>query len=551
MSFLVQRGYFNKSEKYTPEYCFGGTELFVSKNVKILKNDDVTVFVTGTILEPDDVVLENLADISSIAGTYAYVKVNNNDNTLVVGTEKMGFFPVYYSRSEDHILCGISLPHLKYRLKVATPNYEAWNELLNTGDILGSHTVIQEIQRLLPGEKIVISRTGETKLVRDQCFSTPLYADAHSYIKENNRLLNECISKIRIYSDSLLLPLTAGGDSRRLAAALYKNRFSPRTLTQAAASGEGVDIDTAVASDIAKRLGWEHEGLPQPDACQLQLDFLEKDYWTGFESFSHYWAINMNRSLESSVTLIDGIVGDVTINNHYFKTYPELINGGGSYSEVAETLTRDDILFKFKPSVVNVALPESVEQELRKYDFDANVLTKFKIFNHTRRNTGSWLYPFILSGHDIVLPYSYLPLFKQSLSLLPEEKKGFFYNQQNCLREEFFDIAELPSTRDDLPIEYWVEAYNPKPVLEVPAYTEKIKIRQEVFDLFERDAKTLFLDKLCESLPIRGLRHNRRWRRDQLKRLSFFLDWLETDESGLPPLFYGIPPIIENYHHKI
>jgi len=178
-------------------------------------------------------------------------------------------------------------------------------------------------------------------------------------------------------------------------------------------------------------------------------------------------------------------------------------------------------------------------------DADFNRLILFKIFNHTRRNIGSWLQLFYLNGHQACLPFGYYPLFMQSLSLDYAERKGRWIHPF-CMEEYNSTVALLPSTRDKLGDAH-INQFNVKKIVGgTGRYPASIVIDKLVFKTLKTSIKHQAIDLFNSLFKTSVTEKNYYWRYAEIRRLSLMLNWINTDESHLPVLFMGQPEFLDS-----
>ena len=466
---------------------------------------------------------------------------------IIIGTDKLGYHNLYYSQKNTNLIVGTFIPHIKYRLKTPSIDMEAWDEILNTGDLLGRKTPIKEIKRLLCGEKIIIER-GIIRRHRFWTYEPVAPVGLEQYIEENNELLAEAMLKTQNYNAKKIIPLTGGQDSRRIVLAANECDMQFKTITQIAADKNNRDVDTALAIKIAKDLSLTHQ-ISQPSVGKQEVaDKIYKDYWLGFESHNHNWAVPMPKQIKKKSLIYDGIIGDVTVNGGYFPLMPDYFNCHTDTEKVVDILFFNDINFVPNKQYLDSSLRTRTKVELEKYPNDFNRMPLFMLFNHTRRNIAPWFQLFNLHGHQTCMPFSYQPLFLQSLTLNLSEHKNKLV-QKLCMEKIDIEIARLPSTREELPSSFYQD-YN------VPLHTSNsdfpkvMRINPKVYNFVDKQRRNIVLDRVADFLCVDQIRKNNMWRTEPLKRMSLFIDWLETDEGQMPVLFKGVAPFVNKQIEK-
>jgi len=274
-------------------------------------------------------------------------------------------------------------------------------------------------------------------------------------------------------------------------------------------------------------------------------DLYMRDYWLGYESKDHAWAFQMIRHIDKPCLIYDGIIGDVTVNGHYFLHIPEYSNVYKNLDKVVDLLVPRNKIFRIRQQYISQSLRERVYEEVNQFPADFNRLILFKIFNHTKRNIGSWLQLFHLSGHQTCLPFGYYPFFMQSLSLDYAERKGR-HIQSLCMEEYNSTVARLPSTRDKLGDAH-INQFNVKKIVGgAGRYPASIVIDKLVFKTLKTSIKHQAIDLFNSLFKTSVTEKNYYWRYAEIRRLSLMLNWINTDESHLPVLFMGQPEFLDS-----
>src|SRR5690606_29008766 len=95
--------------------------------------------------------------------------------------------------------------------------------------------------------------------------------------------------------------------------------------TQEVFGNDNQDKDVLIAQEVARALGVRHMRVGAPASNVVQADRRLKDFWCGYESDYHAWAVNFVRGLPQGSLVYDGIVGDVTVNGHFFRAHAQAI----------------------------------------------------------------------------------------------------------------------------------------------------------------------------------------------------------------------------------
>ena len=537
MSLLgLSRNISKETSDSVAEISFAGLNVFYDTSDQCISNDDYDLIISGNVFIDNSKAKEIELDLQKAEGTFAYCLFLKKQNRVVIGTDRLGFFPLYYTE-DDKVGFSFSnfLFHLKPFLTNPKPCWDAWDELLNEQDVLGDKTPIKGVKRLRQGQKLVIDndRVCRKEFWR---FESPKPVSFDEYVDKNNCLLKDGLRLMS--SDRMVLPSTGGHDSRRIIITAHSLGLKFSTITQETEFKDGLDVDSYVANRVADMLRIEnHQQLNMLEKKLLDLDILYKDEWNGFESANHGWAVNLLRFLPHNSQIFDGIVGDVVINNHYIASQSKYLSSdsGNSRKFVSEHVVKNRH-FRIKQNFLEQTNYDRVLSELTRFDNDCNQFTLFKVFNHTRRNIGHWYSPFLLHGHKVNLPYCYGPLFEQSFSLAAAERayaKGHLAAMSRINR----DVSELPSTRTHENIKFWkgigLKRGN---FSKAPIPLNIAPIPKTIFSKFEQSFRDVILDNIVFELVPNRIFQEKPWRYEPLQRLYHFLKWLDTDHSSLPIL---------------
>lgn len=546
MSFLG----LNKVVLPTPEgiheTSLHGIGFYYEKNTTVYKTPEYELYIIGhTDFTPDNSNIEKLLELAS--GTFCYVL--SLKDKLVIGTDAMGFYPLFYSMDEGLSFANF-IPHLKHRLVKPKINWDAWNELLNGGDIIGNKTTISGILRLREGEKICY-RAGQVSFEHFSIIQAMVFVDSNTYIEKNNQLLNDVMSRLTKNQHDIVIPLTGGHDSRRIAIIATGLAVDYTAVTQEVADISGYDVDTHIAKKVAKVLDIKkYTKIDAPEHHMVHFNRVYKDYWCGFESPQHEWAANITKELAPNSLIFDGIIGDITVNNHPFFDPKLDIDIDYDVDYLAKRLYKEP-LFRIQSELLSESRFQSIKNEITRYPSDCNQVALFKTFNHARRNTGHWFSLFLHDGHNMALPYGDLSFFNQSLSLEPKERSKALY-QRECMLKQHKVVAELESTRDNLASDYGKKSGAKKATYVQQFYPQRmIKLDSSFFSLFEGDSKIKVLDALVYRWLSPKILKNRSWKYVPLQRLALFQQWLANDESELPLLFKGTAPFVKQLMKRL
>ena len=242
----------NTPGKHETSWPFGTLELEISNNVTIIEKKSVKLIYEGTIFDrTSEELINGQTAIDNAYGFYSYIMIKKEEQEIIIGTDKLGFSPIYYSMQENNLVFSTSLTLLKYRIKNPSPDYEAWDEMLNLNTVLGDKTTIKEIKRLNYGTRIQISN-GIISFVEYWKPAIPEMADKDNFVKHNNELLFEALEFTRKVQNPKIVLLSGGEDGRRIGVSASKIGLPISFATQETGFLGGYGKTQGCNSDIVR-----------------------------------------------------------------------------------------------------------------------------------------------------------------------------------------------------------------------------------------------------------------------------------------------------------
>lgn len=527
---IWQEGIAPGEEAYS--FSQGGLGLILGPHVRTFENGDYILFIEGQIYDrPLDQALADTRALETAFGHYCYVRVQKSTGRVEVGTDRLGYYPIYHATDSDRLVFGSSLGFVKSRLKNPTPDFDAWDELLTLGEVIGDKSTVKGVKRLPPGTRMVI-QGGSVKLDRYWTPECPDLVDEATYIRQNNALLEEALALTANQQRQKVVLLSGGEDSRRIALAAVRTGLDVRFHTQQASHRGGADIDTLLAREVAAALGREVAVEPLPSVQQYVADCRSRDSLLGFECIAHEWLLPLVRRIEPESIIYDGIVGDVSINGHYFKDHPQALDRYGDVDFLARLVcgTSDKPWLGELRRRTTSSLVERVADVMAAYPVSPHRLNWYFLLNHTRRKIAFVSQLFALRGHWTCYPFMYYPLLLQSLSADPKLQKERFF-QRECMAAMAPEIAAIPTTRGVVPQDYLVSMRDEDREQRL-ALRRQIAISDEVFDVFPAlRARYRVLNRM--RFPGGNALVDRfGWFFEPLARFSAFLDWLKVRNAA-------------------
>lgn len=199
-------------------------------------------------------------------GFYAAV-VYNPEHGLILGTDLLGFFPLYYYADEQVVLIGSSPELFRYHPHFDTQfNPQGLVGLLLLRHLVNNQTLWANAKRLGAGNLLQWKfNTGarEIKHYRlpgskdNTCYSRLSFAE-HLDILDG--VIDRAIARHTCVSKKHNFFLSGGLDSRMLAGFLERQGIEPLAVTL----GQPGDIELECATTVARHLHWEHRVVSTP-----------------------------------------------------------------------------------------------------------------------------------------------------------------------------------------------------------------------------------------------------------------------------------------------
>jgi len=537
-------GVWNKEKipgEHETSWPFGTLDLDISNNVTTIENESVKLVYEGTIFDrtPDELISSQTA-LDNAYGLYSYVKINKKEQEIIIGTDKLGFSPIYYSIQEGALIFSTSLTLAKYKIKNASPDYEAWDEILNIRDIIGEKTTIKEIKRLNAGTRIHIKNAT---ILFNTFWSPeiPVQTERKKYAYINNELLAEALELTRDTPSKKIVLLSGGEDSRRIGVSAHAIKFPITFATQEGIHFGNFDEELIIAKMVSERLKIHLIKGSLPSSKYSYNNMLVRDYWLGFETIQHEWIIPLIKNLPKDSLIYDGIAGDVTINAGCLRLYSSWMDWyrDKDIDRIVEALCAgknkfQDNMFQIDRTKLNSSLYDRVREELLSFPDCPQRLNYFVLMNHTRRNTALQAQIYNFQGYKTCCPFLYYPLFIQSLSIDPKYQLDMM-GHQACMKILNPEIAKIPSTtRGNLNKKYHIDRSKEGKEREL-LLAKKVALRPEVKKIFPHLRTHFLAYDLASLFRITKITSRMNWRTIPLSRMSMFFDWLEdSNQPGFP-----------------
>jgi len=366
---------------------------------------------------------------------------------LVVGTDILGLFPVYYYVSDNIILVGSSPELFKYHpLFYAEFNPAGLVGILLTNSIVDNETLLKGVKRLDAGHALLWPKGNDYREIQQYTipistmyFDMPYNAQLH--------LLDELLSHaIFRYSEEgqIGLLLSGGLDSRTVGG--YIKSFRDDTL--AFTIGENTDIEMQCAIKVAKSLTMQHHAFPiENDRYPLYAN-LQTTWEHCANGFNNIWGWGIPSQIKNFPQRIaTGFILDVALGG----AFPKAINKALSF----DTLFQQDNSWGVAPDTlttllkINIfgdliqALIRKLKIQYEKYaDYETKRILCYKLRHRQRFHVGGVVWQ-ISFGSWPILPI----LDKQILEViggLPAATLSERRAQKDLLCLKFPNLAAIP-----------------------------------------------------------------------------------------------------------
>ena len=223
-------------------------------------------------------------------GMFAFIVWDERRRRALIARDHIGIKPLYFAEVGDVLLFGSELKTLLASGLVSTEiDVESVDLLLSLGFVPGPRTILRDVQKLLPGHRLVV----EPPHVRVERYwqypepaPEPAVPDAE-WEAQLLELLDDAVA-LQLMSDVPLGAMLSGGIDSSLITALMARRMNRPVQTFSVGFAGMPDNELATARTTAKALGADHHEL------ELSLDDtvdLESLTWTMDEPVADLSAI--------------------------------------------------------------------------------------------------------------------------------------------------------------------------------------------------------------------------------------------------------------------
>lgn len=169
--------------------------------------------------------------VHHLRGMFAFAIWDREKETLFIARDRLGIKPLYYRLTPESLLFGseikVILAHGGVRPEF---NASGLPEYLAFGYLSGAETFYDGIRKLMPGERMVITATGQAEIEQywdlDTSTSGPVRDESY-YVQTYREMLEQAVSSHLMSDVPLGVFLSGGVDSSAVAALMTKIRKSP------------------------------------------------------------------------------------------------------------------------------------------------------------------------------------------------------------------------------------------------------------------------------------------------------------------------------------
>ncbi len=207
-----------------------------------------------------------------LRGMYALALYDTAKDILILARDSYGIKPLYYAQCEAGFVFA-SEPQAMFAAGLLEPEVEEAKstELLQLKFVTSRQTVFQGVQRVLPGETLVIQGGDIIRRFRQDVFkSKPVQKTGHiSAMAELDRLMQETLQDYVISDVPYGVFLSGGVDSCAIVAAMAKIGQRGYPCYTASFPSSRLHDESTTAANIAKAAGADH----------VNVTMQEEDFW--------------------------------------------------------------------------------------------------------------------------------------------------------------------------------------------------------------------------------------------------------------------------------
>lgn len=337
-----------------------------------------------------------------------YAEWTWDGETLTLRTDRLGFYPLFYTQRDGELLASPSVTTLLAWGASAELDEAALATFLRLKFFLGDDTPFKAIRTVPPDG--CVRWTGGAPEVRGSLWQPhPLAVSPTAAMDLYADALRAAVRRSLPKDRPWALPLSGGQDSRHLLLTLLELGCRPDSCLTARSYPPTAD-EHEVAAAVAQAFGMTHHTL-EPPPSELGAE-VRKNVLTHYGSFEHGWQVAvMDHTASRYRTLYDGIGGDVLSAGLYQDAQRLRLFDEDRLSELADVLLgkegylpgllTSDAYRRFGREVARAR----VVTELAHHRGAANPVSSFFFWNRTRRGVALGPFALLSRACSVLTPY--------------------------------------------------------------------------------------------------------------------------------------------------
>lgn len=387
----------------------------------------------------------------------AFVQWIWKDNELTLSNDRYGIYPVYYIEDKNSFTVSTSISKLLTFLSNIAFDEDALSVFLRMPWMLGDHTLFEQIKAVPPGSHLTWNRIGFKIRSDGRPSSQALSIKRNEAVAVYAEYFQKAVENTLPASDSIVLPLSGGQDSRHILFELCRIEKRPDCVT-AEFPPPLPNEDARIAAILAKKLELSHTLVKQPDE-RLKIEII-KNQKLGYVSVEHGWFSSMADYIyeKSYGHSYDGIAGDVLSARYPHNKVAHALFRSYKFEELADLLLgKETYGTNFLTEEYSLKLPREraisfLADELRKHVTQVDPLASFEFWNRTRRTIAPSPLRF-LDNINVVMPFLESNVFDFLYSLPVDVcKDGNFH--RDTINYAFPQYADIPYAYDSSKIRF-------------------------------------------------------------------------------------------------
>lgn len=261
----------------------------------------------------------------------AFTVTINTDDGLLIGTDTMGLFAMYYAWDGNNWFISDSAHEVKTRTGISKVNKSAIAEFLSAGFVMGKDTLVKGINRTRPAEVLFLKNDGSCQAMIYERF-LPDYFSSKSRHDLDQQLGRVLLKTSRRLVDSLqgktaVIPLSGGYDSRLIACMLKKAGYTNVVCITYGRPNKESEISQKVAQKLGFR--WLFIDYREINAAAAINDPLFLDYvkyagnLSSMPFLQEYFAVDAltkSGAITEDAIFLPGHTGDFLAGSYVEKT---------------------------------------------------------------------------------------------------------------------------------------------------------------------------------------------------------------------------------------